>query len=219
MKEQKKSTPPIRIIVDDRESGSGVAHALMEMNGLEVEVRRLGLGDYCIDGNLLIERKTFGDLARSIRDGRLFQQGCRLASSPIRAAVILEGTADDLIRSHMRREAIQGALITLTIVLGIPVLRSRNPSESAHLMLYAARQMGRISFRSLPRRGKRPRGKRKLQLHILQGLPGVGPGRAERLIETFKSVEAVVTATPDLLAEVQGIGIKTAQAIRNSVTP
>src|SRR3989339_830786 len=184
----------IPIVVDDREAGSEVVQALREMDGLEVEVRRLGLGDYYINGNLLIERKTFRDLASSIKDGRLFQQASRLASIPTRSAVILEGTAEDLIRSRMRREAIQGALITLTIILGIPVLRSKDPLESARLMLYTARQMSTIPFRSFPRKGKRPRGKRKLQLHILQGLPGVGPGRAGRLIESFGSVEAVVTA-------------------------
>lgn len=218
MNEERKTGPKIPVVVDDREAGSEVVHALREIDGLEVEVRRLGLGDYCINGNLLIERKTFGDLASSIKDGRLFQQARRLASSPTRSAVILEGTADDLIRSRVRREAIQGALITLTIVLGIPVLRSKDPIESAHLMLYAARQMSTIPRRSFSRRGKRPRGKRKLQLHILQGLPGVGPGRAARLIETFNSVEAVVTATTAQLAEVKNIGIKTAQAIRASVT-
>jgi len=47
----------------------------------------------------------------------------------------------------------------------------------------------------------------------------VGPGRANRLMETFDSVEAVVTATTARLAEVHGIGIKTAQSIRWSVTP
>ncbi len=219
MKGEMRTTPKIPVVVDDREADSEVVHALRDIDGVEVEVRRLGLGDYNINGNLLIERKTLGDLASSIKDGRLLQQACRLASSPTRSAVILEGTADDLVRSRMRREAIQGALITLTIVLGIPVLRSKDPIDSAQLMLYAARQMCKISLRGYPRRGKRPRGKLKLQLHILQGLPGVGPGRAARLIETFKSVEAVVTATSDLLAEVQGIGIKTAQAIRRSVTP
>ena len=219
MKEEKKISPMIPVVVDDREAGSEVVHALREIDGLVVEVRRLKLGDYYINGNLLIERKTFGDLASSIKDGRLFQQASRLASCPTRSAVILEGTADDLIRSRMRREAIQGALITLTIILGIPVLRSKDPIESARLMLYAARQTGAVPRQSFPRRGKRPRGKRKLQLYILQGLPGVGPWRANRLLETFDSVEAVVTATTARLAEVHGIGIKTAQSIRWSVTP
>jgi len=219
MKEEERTTSKIPVVVDDREAGSEVVHALREMDGLEVEVRRLGLGDYCVNGILLIERKTLGDLASSIKDGRLFQQACRLASSPIRSAVILEGTAADLIRSRMRREAIQGALISLTIVLGIPVLRSRDAIESAQLMLCAARQICAISSRGYSRRGKRPKGRRKLQLHILQGLPGVGPGRAARLIETFGSVEAVVAATEAQLAEIQGIGIETAQAIRESVAP
>jgi ERCC4-type nuclease len=219
MNEEKKTAPKIPVVVGDREAGAEVLHALRAIDGLAVEVRRLRLGDYYMNGNLLIERKTFGDLASSIKDGRLFQQASRLASSPTRSAVILEGTADDLIRSRMRREAIQGALITLTIVLGIPVLRSKDPFESARLMLYAARQMRTIPRRSYPRRGKHPREKRKLQLHILQGFPGVGPGRAARLIESFGSVEAVMTATAAQLSEVQGIGMKTAQAIRMSLIP
>jgi ERCC4-type nuclease len=218
MNEERKSIPRTHVVVDDREAKSEVMRALQEIDDLEVEVQRLALGDYWIDGKLLVERKTIGDLASSIKDGRFFQQACRLASSSIRSVVILEGTADDLLRSRMRREAIQGALITLTIILGIPMLRSKDPFETARLLLYAARQMGSTRYRSYQRKGKRPQGKRKLQLHILQGLPGVGPERAAHLIETFGSVEAVVTAGTDQLAEVRGIGLKTAHAIRWAVS-
>jgi len=64
--------------------------------------------------------------------------------------MILEGTAKDLASSGMRREAIQGALITLSIILGIPILRSKSPTESAHLMYYAARQINSIASGALP---------------------------------------------------------------------
>jgi ERCC4-type nuclease len=213
-----KAIPLTDVIVDDREANSEVVRALHEMERVAIAVRRLPLGDYQIEGKLLVERKTLADLAGSIKDGRLFRQACRLASSPIRSAMILEGTGDDLLRNRMHREAIQGALITITVILGIPLLRSRDARESARLLMYAARQIGATPSRALPRKGKRPKGKRRLQLHILQGLPGIGPERAAHLLETFGSIEAVVSARADQLAEVHGIGLKTAQAIRWAVS-
>ena len=92
-----------------------------------VRLQRLPVGDYLVDDNLLFERKTLLDLTQSIKDGRLFRQGLRLASASARGVVILEGSSRDLAQSRMRREAIQGALVTLTLSFGIPLLRSANP--------------------------------------------------------------------------------------------
>ena len=71
--------------------------------------------------------------------------------------------------------------------------------------------------RAEPRPGYRPKRKRARQLFLLQGLPGVGPERAARLLERFGSVQAVVTASLDDLATVDGIGEKTAAKMRWAV--
>jgi len=147
----------------------------------------------------------------------LFGQACRLADSPVWSAIILEGTGRDLATSGMRREAIQGALITLTLYLGIPLLRSRNLEETVRLLLYAARQGRAVASGALPRKGRRYKGKRRVQTHILQGLPGVGVERAKRLLDQFGSIEAVVAASESELTAIDGIGQGTAQAIRWSV--
>ena len=114
----------------------------------------------------------------------------------------------------MRREAIQGALITITLMLGLPLLRSRDADETARLMVYAARQARAWSTGAVTRRVRRPKGKRRAQLQMLQGLPGVGPGRAGRLLDGFGSVEAVLSASSDELQAVAGVGATTAVAIR-----
>jgi ERCC4-type nuclease len=204
-------------VVDDREAGSGIARLLSARQDVSVRVERLPLGDYRIDGRLLVERKTLPDLVLSIKDGRLFTQGCRLADADIWTAVVLEGSARDLAGSAMRREAIQGALITLTLYLGVPLLRSRDPEESARLMLYAAQQGRTMITGSVTRKGSRPRGKAAIQARVLQGLPLVGPERAHRLLERFGSLEAVMAAGVTELASVRGIGRGTAQAIRWAV--
>jgi len=205
------------IVADDREARGAVLDALRRRQGVSLRVERLPVGDYRVDDALLLERKTLPDLVASIKDGRLFAQGLRLARAPLRAAIILEGRSQELADSHMRREAIQGALITLTLFLGIPLLRSMDPEETAGLILLAARQGRAYASGLLPRRGKRPRGKARVQSHILQGLPGVGPERAGRLLERFGTIEDVLTASADTLASVPGIGKVTAEAIRWAV--
>ncbi len=152
----------IDITVDDREVASGIIPTLQETEGVTVRVRRLEVGDYLIAGKLIVERKTLNDFAASIVDGRLFSQASRLASLPLRHAVILEGTAADLSCTNIHREAIQGAIISLTIIFGIPLLRSRDINESAHLLIYAAEQLRKRSSYNSIRNGKRPKGKRRL---------------------------------------------------------
>ena len=112
----------------------------------------------------------------------------------------------------------QGALITVSLILGTPVLRSKDPSETARLMVYIGRQIDSLARGSLHRHGYRPKGKRRTQLFILQGLPGVGPERAGRLLDRFGSVEAAISASSCELLSVDGIGEYLANKIRWAVS-
>ena len=62
--------------------------------------------------------------------------------------------------------------------------------------------------------------KRKVtrQRRILQSLPGVGPERARRLLERFGSVAGCINASAEELSSVEGIGNKTAGAIKSTVS-
>lgn len=206
----------IRVLADYREARAGTIAALRAMEGLTVEIVHLPVGDYQVADLFVFERKTLRDFAVSVQDGRLFRQAFSLAAlpSPKKGVIILEGTSADLLESGMRRESLQGALITVTLFLGIPILRSRDGEESARLMLFAARQARSFATRALPRHGKRPRGKRKAQLALLQGIPGLGPSRAERLLDHFGSVTAILTATPEDLTAVTGVGKQIERNIR-----
>lgn len=207
----------IPLVIDDRETRGPVPAALAALDAFAIEVRRLTLGDYLVDNTLLIERKTLPDLVASIQEGRLFDQALRLVASKRPATLILEGTSADLAGSRMRWEAIQGALVNVALLIGLPVLRSRHPIETARTLLYAAQQHRRAASGALPRRGRRPKGKAALQRWLLQGLPGVGPARAAQLLRQFGSVENVLTADAADLAEVAGIGPSVAGKIRWAV--
>jgi ERCC4-type nuclease len=212
-----KNNSPINITADDREQKSEVIKSLMGIENVEVCIRRLSLGDYQIDNQLIVERKTLKDFAISIIDGRLFKQMIRLANSTFTGVLILEGTAIDTVDLGMTREAMQGALITVSLILGIPVLRSKAPSETAKLMIYIARQIESMARGGVQRHGYRPKTKRKRQLFILQGLPGVGSERADRLLDHFGSVEAAISASSSELQSVDGIGKSIADKIKLAV--
>lgn len=208
----------IRVIADDRERSGEIISAFSRIKNVSFSVKRLSVGDYLVDNRLVFERKTLNDLAVSIIDGRLFKQMIRLARSHYKAVLILEGTGKDLTNMGIRREALQGALITVNLILGIPILRSKDPSESARLIVYAAQQINIAVQGSCQRPGYRPKGRQRRQMFILQGLPGIGRDRAERLLDTFGTVEAVITADTENLQRVDGIGPKTAEKIKWAVS-
>jgi ERCC4-type nuclease len=218
-----KSDYRISVIADDREAKNNVIKFLSDMKNVSVVVKRLSVGDYIVDNQLVFERKTLKDFAQSIVDGRLFRQAIRLANSKYKCVIILEGTGKELSDCGVSREAMQGALITISLILGVPVLRSKDPIESAHLIIYAARQIKSAARGVFQRGGYRPKGRRKQQLFILQGLPGIGSERAIRLLDAFGSVEAVITATSEELQSVEGIGENIAErikwAIREEIQP
>jgi hypothetical protein len=82
------------VVIDHRErKASLVAELQREDAGSRVRWDRRILGDYLIDGRLLIERKSLLDLCESIKDGRLFTQAQGMA---------------ELLRSN-RRRAFQAA--------------------------------------------------------------------------------------------------------------
>jgi len=209
----------VRVVADDREQPGGVIDALQSLPGVALEVRRLTCGDYVFEGKVVVERKTLADFARSVMDARLFRQAGAMAQSANRAVLILEADGSELADTGLSREAMQGALITVSVFYGLAVLRSTGPGETAQLLLYLGRQAQKYCRGGLSRPGYRPKGRRARQLFILQGLPGVGPARAAGLLDRFGSVQAVATAQADELATVKGIGKGIAARIRRMLEP
>ncbi len=213
------SPKSLMVIVDDREQDMELLQALMERDDVRVETQRLDLGDYSVEHAILFERKSAMDFGRSLIDGRLFAQASRLAGAHTRPAMILQGTPAEWRDTGIRRDALQGALITLMLVFDLPVFRANDSLEAARLLVYTARQMLRLrqggqgACRML--KGKRPATRKR---RILQSLPGIGAERAQLLLDHFGSVEACIRAPVEALMEVDGIGPKTAESIRNTVS-
>ena len=207
----------ISIVADDRERQSKIPDIMSAYDNIDLTIERLTLGDYLINNHILAERKTLKDLASSIIDGRIFKQAAMLASSKFNPILILEGTSKDVKGCHVSRQGIQGVLIYVNVVLGIPILRSISPYETVQLMIYTANQLIKINNGLIKRHGYYPKRKLKRQMLILQGLPGIGKKRAKMLIDRFETIKAVVNASEEELVSLEGIGKVTAAEISNTV--
>lgn len=217
MKTGTSDTPPQfvrRIVCDHRERPSGVPSALAARPNVQITLQRLRLGDYRVNDALIVERKTLTDFAQSVRDGRLFAQASRLTRvKRARPCLILEGRRINHWSAALPRRAIQGAIITITLVFGLPLLRSSSPEETVNLILYAADQLHRRKVNPPKRYGHPPKGTNRQQSYLLQTIPEIGPLKAERLLKAFGSPFGVAQATIEALQTVEGIGASAATKI------
>lgn len=207
----------IRIEVDYRERASGIINILKDRVGISVEEKRLSLGDYCINDYITVERKTTRDFILSIIDGRLFSQASRLKRFSERPIIVVEGT--DLYHTGyaIDHRAIKGAVTSLTTVWYIPVVFSKDIDGTAQFIIMAGNHQAEYAVELSKRPGRKPKRMERLKLHILQGLPEIGPKIAKRLLEHFGTIEKIITADDNELALVEGIGKKRVAMIREIV--
>ncbi len=207
----------IVIEVDYRERDSGVVDILRAKRDVVVEEKRLLIGDYLVNRRIAFERKTTRDFVVSIIDGRLFSQTSRLKRHAGAQLMIIEGTDLFCTGYAVDPQAIRGAIVSLSVSWQLPLIFSKSPDGTAEILITAGVQDAKYCDELLKRMGWRPRRLQTRKIFLLQGLPGVGPKIAKRMLERFRSVEKVITASEQELSCVAGIGRKKASVIREIV--
>jgi Fanconi anemia group M protein len=215
-KEENEGPSKAKIIyADQREMPSGVVEELVRA-GIKVKPLPLDEGDYRISDRVVVERKTVQDLSDSIIDGRLFEQAVRLRDEYERPIFLVEG---DTIynKRNISRNAVLGALASLTSDYGIPTMFTRDAKETAEFIIALLRREEKTGKNV--RSGQTPRSKDidDIQIRILSGLPGISTMLAERILEHFGSLESVFSAEETDLSEIEGIGKKKAKEIRSVI--
>ena len=203
--------------VDFAERNAALLDLARGCGDFDIRMERLTVGDYVIDGSIVIERKTHADFATSLVDGRLFPQAAALARSPHRPIVLLEGPAPDQMPDADAR-ALKGAMLSLAVMWRLPVIQARSPEESLYVLQLLADQLARTEPGILQRYDRKPKRLASKKIYMLQGLPGVGPALANRLLLQFGTVERIMTADESMLTQVRGIGAKKAERIRKLVS-
>lgn len=204
-----------RLRVDFAEQNAALLDLARACVDFDVQLDRLPVGDYSIDDRVIVERKTYADFATSLIDGRLFPQAAALARCPHRPVILLEGPTPPCL-PNVHPHALKGAVISLAVMWRLPVLYARDPADSLRVLRDLAHQAN-LAGGYLKRYDRKPKRLATRKLYLLQGLPGVGPELAHRLLEQFGSIERVITAPEDALMQVLGVGPKKAARIRQLV--
>ena len=193
----------ITIFADNREKVSGIPEMLSAKN-INIVMKQLAAGDYIINDEIVIERKTNIDFVQSIIDNRLFGQCAKLRKTGMTPLIIVEGNPYKT-RHNIKPEAIKGALLATIISWQIPVIRSSGKEDTVHLMITASKQ--NINSPGFIRRsGIKPKNRQRQQHYFIQSLPGIGPALAHRLLAHFSTIEKIVFADIKSLEKVEGIG-------------
>jgi Fanconi anemia group M protein len=200
-----------KVVLDHRETAGGVARHLHDL-GASLEPRQLDVGDFVLSDRVAVERKTTADFVDSLVDGRLFDQLRQLKAYP-RPFLLLEG---DSLYGHrnVSAEAIVGAVASIVVEYGIPVLQTKDPLDTARFLVAVAKREQQRDNRRIAVRAGKPMEDAERQVFLLGGLPGVSDVLARRLLDRFGSVAAVLAAPVRDLAEVDGIGPGKASEIR-----
>jgi len=207
------------ITIDTREDLETIANILKQF-GEEVlfSFELLKHGDFILNNSVIFERKTLKDFILSIKDGRIFRQTYRIADTKIPYILILEGDKNSVEGTGMRRKAIQGVMVHLSVFMGIPVLRSSDIYETLSLIISAGRQIEKAenpANRKVYRLNRKARKRNTdiLKIQLLKNLPGVGYCKAKDLLKNFGSLRNIANLTEKELIQSKGIGKKTAKEI------
>jgi Fanconi anemia group M protein len=205
LKDFNKKNDTLKIIVDHREYRSNVVKNLA-IKGTSVEPQQLDVGDYVLSSRIGVERKNVDDFLESLIEGKLFKQVSQLRDAYSRPVLILEGE-NLFTKRNINHNAIFGSLASITVDFGIPILTTKDASETADLLNVIAKREQKDDKKDVAVRGdKTQMSIQERQQFIIEGLPNVSAVIAKRLLSHFGSIKDIANATEGELLEVKGVG-------------
>ncbi|MEM0203108.1 MAG: DEAD/DEAH box helicase [Archaeoglobaceae archaeon] len=214
--EQLKLVPSLglKIFVDSRELRSDVVKHLRDL-GASLEVKNLEVADYVLSDRVAVERKTVEDFAESIIEDRLFQQLIKLKAYQ-RPILVIEG---ENLYQRIHPNAVRGAIATIAVDFGIPIIRTKDERETAEFLLAIARREQEERRREVVEHyAKTKRTLKEEQEYVVSAISNVGSVIAKNLLEHFQTIEKIATASEEELMKVPKVGEKTAKRIRLLMT-
>jgi len=199
----------MHVVVDIYERESRVRRALQEL-GVTTVMRALAVGDYEA-GGAIVERKSVRDLHLSIISGRFWRQIARMRRVALRPYVLVEGA--DLDDGPLRPEAVRGALVAVA-ELGVPVMRSSDPQDSAAWLKVIGSRRNRRKRMFAPNPSPGP----SVAEAMLTAVPGISVVSARALLTHFGTIAHMAEAGPERWLSVPGIGPVRAASLANALS-
>lgn len=213
------------IIVDSNAAEDAVYHALVECVPCTSR-RRLDIGDIHLIGkkhSVLVERKTWSDLAASMSDGRLNEQKRRFVETRgvgehlFYMIEVADFTGRSGYTQGVSNEALNAWILKTMIRDNIAVIRTTKKQDTISTLLYLHSQLERETLfknsssastshaSALATAAKRKRANLEgnpmaLYVHMLSTLPGMSVQKATRVSVAFPSFTTLVCASEEALA-------------------
>lgn len=201
------------IIADSREKNSLVLAELISQHA-EIEIKRLEVADYLI-GDIAIERKTISDFISSIINKRLLRQLQDLQQYPDRL-VVIEGTNEhefynDKNETGMHANAIRGMILSIIFDFATPVIFTKDYADTAKFLIVLAKRFDKKKQEKSLNVKRKARSFSEQQQFILEGVPGIGPVSAKKLLKKFKTIKNVINASLEELEKTGELNSKKAK--------
>ncbi len=206
----------LTIFVDSRETKSGVARFL-EKAGVELKLKNLEIGDYVVSDRVCIERKSTVDFLESLINKRrnLLDQIYRLKEEYAKPLLVIEGESVYGQRD-VHPNVVRAIMATIAIDLSVPIIQTKDEADTASLIYIIAKREQMPNPTVVNPHGKKPSASLKEQQeYFISALSNIGIVTARNLLRRFKTIEKVVTASKEELMEVENVGEKTAEHIKD----
>ncbi|MEK6853872.1 MAG: ERCC4 domain-containing protein [Nanoarchaeota archaeon] len=208
----------ITIIADIREKYSGVIKALYD-EGVLVELKALPTADFLCSSRVAVEVKRSSDFVNSIIDGRLLRQLKELKENFEKPILMIEGNEEQDLYSirNVHPNAIRGMLAAIAVSYGIPILYSKNPKDTAGLLIAIAKREMDANSPQPSLHPQKPATLSQQQEYVIASLPGIEVKLAKSLLQKFGSVADIMNSSEEQLQKVELIGPKKAAEIRKVI--
>lgn len=206
------------IFADNRESKSLTCQCLQTFDA-DIQHRQLEVGDYILSDRVACERKTVDDFLQSIVNQRIFSQMESLAKSYENPLLVIEGSQSSLFNGRgIHPNTIRGVLSAIAVDYKIPIIWTKDASETAAQMFWIARREQVMDKREVQIRAKKKNYTLSdEQEFLVSGLPTISTTMSRRLLAHFKTPRKLFNAKVEDLMKVEKIGKIKAERIKKII--
>lgn len=184
------------IIIDSREKD---LIEISKFNEDNVEIKQLNLGDIMID-NIIIERKTWSDLASSILDGRYKEQGERLEQAKENGFIIyyfIEGNLDMYIERGIKKDTLISTIFSLTHNKEFFVIQTKSTQQTYNFLMKLKKKKETIEKKTctntiLCKKKNSKITKENISELMICQIPSISLNTCNILLNRFKNIQTII---------------------------
>jgi len=199
-KTRRKPIKTTLIIADIHEKNSLVIAELHKSTQVRLQIKSLKIADYII-GDIAIERKTVSDLISSMISKRLIQQLNQMQKYK-QSLLIIEGDFQETLNEDTNiSKALRGLVVSIITNYPTSIIFSQDYEDTAKYLITLAKQQLK-SNQPISLHSRIPKTIKEQKKYILESFPNIGPKKAEKLLEKFKTVKETINAPEEELEEI-----------------